>query len=350
MTENLPDKPSNSEILFYQTEGGSSRIQVRLENNTVWLSQAQMSELYQTSIPNVNVHIKNIYAEIELRPEATIKEYLIVRTEGSRTIKRRVKFYNLDMVLAVGYRVKSNRGTQFRRWATERLREYLIKGFVLDDARLKNPKDFGDDHFDELLERIRDIRASEKRFYHKVCDIYALAEDYDAKAEQTHEFFQIVQNKMHWAITGHTAAELIKERADADKPHMGLNTWEGAKIHSKDVTIAKNYLTEDELKQLNKIVTMYLDYAEEQAKRHQAMYMRDWRDKLDAFLQFNGREVLKDAGHISMKIAQKLALAEYDKFHTAQLHQEAVDAEAELENEVKQLGYKPDKSDKKQHG
>ena len=339
MTDNLPDKlPNNSEFLFYQSEDGTSRIQVKLAEGTVWLSQAQIAELFQTSKQNISLHIKNIFEEHELSEPATVKEYLTVQSEGPRQVQRKLYFYNLDVIVAIGYRVKSDRGTQFRRWATERLREYLTKGFVLDDARLKNPKEYGPDYFDELLERIRDIRASEKRFYQKIRDIYTLAIDYDPHSDATHEFFQIVQNKLHWAITGHTAAEIIKGRADASKPNMGLTTWSGAKVRRHDVTVAKNYLNEDELRKLNRIVTMYLDYAEEQAERRQPLYMKDWRDKLDAFLQFTGREVLKNAGEVSMEVAQKLALAQYDKFNTGRLtHEAEIDTEAELENEVKKI-------------
>jgi hypothetical protein len=240
------------------------------------------------------------------------------------------------MILAVGYRVRSHRGTQFRRWATERLREYLVKGFVMDDERLKEGRGLGADYFDELLERIRDIRASEKRFYRKITDIYSLSVDYDPHAEVTQQFFATVQNKLHWAIHGHTAAELISERTDADKPHMGLTAWKGAKVRKGDVGVAKNYLSEDELRSLNRIVTMYLDYAEDQAERHQPMTMQDWREKLDTFLQFNQRAVLQDAGTVSAEVAKALAEAEYEKFRTARLTREAQETDA-FDRMAKQL-------------
>jgi hypothetical protein len=321
MSEDLPATPSD--LLLYQTEDGRTRIDVRLEGRTVWLTQAALAELYQVSKQNVSLHLKNVYAEGELDEAATVKDYLTVRTEGNRAIKRTVKHYNLDAVLAVGYRVRSHRGTQFRRWATERLGEYLVKGFAMDDERLKNlGQPFGADYFDELLERIRDIRASEKRFYRKITDIYATAVDYDSRSEPAQTFFQTVQNKLHWAITGHTAAELIAARADGAKPNMGLTSWKGAKVRKPDVTVAKNYLAEDELKNLNRIVTMYLDYAEDQAQRRRPMSMADWATKLDAFLQFNEREVLRHAGRVSAAVAKRLAHGEYEKFQARRLSAE----------------------------
>jgi hypothetical protein len=247
-----------------------------------------------------------------------------------------VDHYNLDMILAVGYRVRSHRGTQFRRWATERLREYLVKGFVMDDERLKEGRGLGADYFEELLERIRDIRASEKRFYRKITDIYSLSVDYDANAEVTQAFFATVQNKLHWAIHGHTAAELIRERADADKPNMGLTTWKGGKVRKRDIGVAKNYLTEGELRGLNRIVTMYLDYAEDQAERRHPMTMEEWREKLDAFLQFNQREVLQDAGTVSAEVARTLAETVYEKYRTARLTREAQEPD-DFDRTVKQL-------------
>jgi len=315
--------PTSSEIVFYQGEDGRSRIQVRLDGGTVWLTQIFLAELFQTTKQNVSLHIKNIFAEGELDPSATVKQYLTVQTEGNRQVRRAIDHYNLDVILAVGYRVRSHRGTQFRRWATERLREYVVKGFVLDDERLKEGRTLGVDYFDELLERIREIRASEKRFYQKIRDLYALSIDYDPGTAETKEFFQVVQNKLHWAITGSTAAEIIAERADAEKPNMGLTTWKGVKVRRADVTVAKNYLNDGEIRQLNRIVTMYLDYAEEQAERRRPLYMRDWRAKLDAFLAFNEREILKDAGRVSAEVAQRLALDEYEKFGTRRLAEEA---------------------------
>jgi len=324
----MSDRPiklleNSSEIILYQTEDGRTRIEVRLEDESVWLTQIMMADLFQTSVPNINIHIRNILEERELLAEATIKEYLIVRSEGPRQVTRPVKFYNLDMILAVGYRVRSHRGVQFRRWATEKLREYLVKGFTMDDERLKEGRILGADYFDELLERIRDIRASEKRFYQKIRDLYALSIDYDVKAEETLEFFGIVQNKLHWAIAGKTAAEIIKERADAGKPNMGLTSWKGVKVRRTDVMVAKNYLTADEISGLNRIVVMYLDYAEDQACRRRPLYMRDWRAKLDAFLKFNEREILESAGKVSMEVAQALALDEYEKFNKRRLADEA---------------------------
>ena len=302
MSDTPVQKPLiRSQILFYQSEDGTSRIEVRLEEGTVWLTQALIAELYQTTKQNVSLHIRNILADGELTKTATVKEYLTVQIEGSRPVQRRIEYYNLDMILAIGYRVRSHRGTQFRRWATERLSEYLIRGFVLDDERLKEGRTIGADYFDELLERIRDIRASEKRFYRKIKDIYKLAIDYDPDAETTITFFKIVQNKLHWAITGCTAAEVIAERADAGKPNMGLTNWKGVKVRKCDVTVAKNYLNETEIRNLNRIITMYLDYAEMQAERKQPVYMSEWKEKLDAFLTFNQQEILHDSGSVSME-------------------------------------------------
>jgi len=336
--ESTPPVPvTESRILFYQSEDGTSRIEVRLEEGTVWLPQVLIAELYQTTKQNISLHIRNIFDEGELQPEATVKEYLTVQHEGSRAVQRRVAYYNLDMILAIGYRVRSHRGTQFRVWATERLREYLVKGFVLDDIRLKEGRSIGADYFDELLERIRDIRASEKRFYQKIRDIYRLAIDYDPKADTTLAFFKTVQNKLHWAITGHTAAELIAERVNARKPNMGLTSWKGAKVRKGDVTVAKNYLNEEEIRNLNRIITMYLDYAEVQAERKQPIYMKDWVQKLDAFLQFNEREILTGSGQVSMEVAKKLALEEYVKFSRRRLKEEDEEAEVEFERTVKEL-------------
>lgn len=306
---------NETNILIYQTEEGNTKIDVRLENETVWMTQKAIAELYQTSPQNITLHIKNIYEEGELKEEATCKYYLQVQDEGSRQVKRKAKHYNLEMIIAIGYRVRSHRGTQFRQWATERLNEYLVKGFTMDDDRLKEMRNFGQDYFDELLERIRDIRASERRFYLKITDIYATAVDYDPKAEQSQEFFATVQNKLHFAIHGNTASELIASRADATKENMGLTSWKGEKVRKQDVRVAKNYLNEKEMKQLNRIVTMYLDYAEDQAERNQPMYMKDWVDKLTVFLQFNGRDILENAGKVSKEVAEKLAVEEYEKFN-----------------------------------
>lgn len=252
---------NETNILIYQSEDGNTKIDVRLENETVWMTQKAIAELYQKGVNTINEHIKNIYAEGELIELATIRKNRIVQTEGKREVEREVTFYNLEMIIAIGYRVRSHRGTQFRQWATARLNEYLVKGFTMDDDRLKEMRNFGQDYFDELLERIRDIRVSEKRFYQKITDIYATSVDYDSSAEVTREFFSTVQNKLHFAIHGQTAAELIANRASAEKNNMGLASWKGGKVRKNDITIAKNYLAEKELKSLNRIVTMYLDYA-----------------------------------------------------------------------------------------
>jgi hypothetical protein len=333
-TRPVTEPVTPSQILFYQSEDGSSRIEVRLDEGTVWLTQARIAELYQTSIPNINMHIRNILNDDELEKNSVIKEYLTTAADGKHY---HTLYYNLDMILAVGYRVRSHRGTQFRRWATERLREYLIKGFVLDDERLKDGRGIGADYFDELLERIRDIRASEKRFYQKIRDIYALAIDYDPRAETTLAFFRIVQNKLHWAITGHTAAEIIAARADASQPNMGLTSWKGAKVRKGDVTVAKNYLNETEIRQLNRIITMYLDYAEMQAERKQPVYMSEWKEKLDTFLRFNEQEILSDKGSVSMDVAQQLALGEYEKFSGRRIAEESDAPDPEFELAAKQI-------------
>ncbi|MDW7661377.1 MAG: virulence RhuM family protein [Bacillota bacterium] len=310
---------NKTDILIYQLEDGKTKIDVRLENETVWMTQKAIAELYQTTPQNITLHIKNIYEEGELEENSTCKNYLQVRTEGNRTVQRNSRHYNLEMIIAVGYRVRSTRGTQFRRWATERLNEYLVKGFTMDDERLKGMRNIGDDYFDELLERIRDIRASEKRFYKKITDIYALSIDYDGKSEEAKKFFATVQNKLHFAIHGHTAAELIEQRADASKDNMGLTNWRGDKVRKGDITVAKNYLTEKEIKSLNRIVTMYLDYAEDQAERRNPMHMKDWEEKLNAFLKFNERDILAGAGSISHEVAKELAEKEYEKFNQKRL-------------------------------
>lgn len=301
---NEEENQPGGELLLYQTEDGRTRIECRFEHETLWLTQAQMADLFQTTPQNITLHLKAIYAEGEQSEAATCKSYLQVRQEGGRSVRRQVRHYRLEVVLAVGFRVRSPRGTQFRQWATARLQEYLLKGFVLDDERLKNPPGPGvPDYFDELLERIRDIRASEQRMYLKVRDIFALAADYQPDAAETQQFFQVIQNKLHWAVTGKTAAELIAERADHTQPNMGLTTWKGAKVRRTDVTVAKNYLREGEIQELNRIVTMYLDYAEDQARRRKVLYMRDWREKLDAFLQFNERDILTNAGKVAKEVA-----------------------------------------------
>ncbi len=311
---------NTSQIIIYRTEAGETKVDVRFEGDTVWLTQKQMAELFQTTIPNINMHIGNIFAERELEEISVIKDFLITASDGKNY---RTKFYNLDMIISVGYRIKSGIATHFRQWATRHIKEYIIKGFVLNDERLKNPGNiFGQDYFDELIARIRDIRSSERRFYQKITDIYAqCSADYDPNTDITKTFFATVQNKLHWAITGQTAAELIAERANSAKEHMGLTTWKNApkgSIRKPDVTIAKNYLSEKELEGLNRIVTMYLDYAENQAKKGVAMTMKDWVDKLDAFLQFNEEAVLKHQGKVSHEIAIALAETEFEKFRVVQ--------------------------------
>ncbi len=313
MAENPPEK-SNSQILIYQTEGGQTKIEVRLENETVWLTQKLMAVLFQTTKQNISLHIQNIYNESELSPEATVKEYLTVQKEGKREVSRTLDFYNLDMIISVGYRIKSHVATRFRQWATQRLREYIIKGFVLDDERLKNP-DQPFDYFDELMRRIQDIRTSERRFYQKITDIYATSIDYDPTVETSILFFKTVQNKLHWAITGQTAAEIICDRADSKKTNMGLTNWRGEKVRKRDVTVAKNYLKEDELLALNNLVEQYLIFAEGQAMKRIPMHMKNWIEKLNGFLTLNDSEILEHAGKISHNTAKELAESEYEKFN-----------------------------------
>jgi len=294
-----------SSFLLYQTVDGRTRIECRFEQETLWLSQALMAELFQVTPQNVTLHLKAIYAEGELDEAATCKDYLQVRSEGERKVSRKLRYYSLPAILAVGYRVRSHCGTQFRQWATARLSEYLVKGFAMDDERLKNPPGAGQtDYFDELLVRIRDIRSSERRFYHKVLDIYATSVDYTPNVELSQQFFAVVQNKMHWAVHGHTAAEVIHERADASQPFMGLQTTRpGGVVHKDDVMVAKNYLTETELTTLNLIVSFYIEFAELQALQRRPMTMRDWVAKLDGFLKISDRELLDHAGKVSSETA-----------------------------------------------
>ncbi len=312
----LPANPPRSELLIYQTEDGRTRIQVRLEDETVWLSQKLMAELFQKDVRTINEHIRNIFAEGELSPESVIRNVRITASDG-KTYD--TQHYNLDVVISVGYRVKSHRGTQFRIWATQRLREYIVKGFTLDDERLKQAG--GGNYFDELLARIRDIRASEKVFWRKVLDIYATSIDYDPSTEMSRHFFKIVQNKMHWAAHGHTAAEIIADRADARKPHMGLTSWPGVRPTREDIEVAKNYLSAEELDTLNRIVTMYLDFAELQALSRKPMYMKDWIAKLDEFLKVSEREILTHAGRVSHEAALEKARAEYEKYREQSLEE-----------------------------
>lgn len=310
------DETPSSEIILYQTEDGRTRIQCRFENESIWLTQLMIAELFQVTVPTVNEHLKGIFDDGELDTGATIRKFRIVRIEGKREVSREIEHYNLAAILAVGYRVRSHRGTQFRQWATARLSEYLVKGFVMDDERLKNPPGKGHkDYFDELLERIRDIRSSERRFYQKVLDIYATSVDYTPKTEISQEFFATVQNKMHWATHGQTAAEVIHQRANAEQPQMGLkSTRPGGVIRKDDVSIAKNYLDEEELQTLNRIVNAYLEFAELQALSRKPMTMADWIVKLDEFLKLTGRELLHHAGKISADDAREKAEAEYERY------------------------------------
>lgn len=303
---------NKTEFILYQASDGQTRIQTLMYDETVWLTQAQMSELFQTTPQNITLHLKNLYSEGELNFEATCKEYLQVQNEGKRQVQRRVKFYNLDVIISVGYRVKSLRGTQFRQWATKTLREYLIKGFVLDDVRLESGGK--DDYFDELVTRVRAIRVSERRFYQKITDIYATSIDYDANDEQTQSFYASVQNKFHYAIHGKTAAEMIYERADSSKPLMGLTSFKGDTIKKTDTLIAKNYLSESEIASLNRIVDQYLSFAEEQAAARKPMTMQNWIDKLHGFLLLNDRPILESKGTVSHDSAVSKAKNEYEKY------------------------------------
>jgi len=310
------EEAPKGELVLFQTEDGRTRVECRFEDGSVWLTQALMAELFQKDVRTINEHLANIYDEGELTREGTIRKFRIVRTEGNRSVSRELEYYHLDAILAVGFRVRSHRGTQFRRWATARLSEYLVKGFTMDDERLKNPPGPGHvDYFDELLERIRDIRASERRFYQKVLDIYATSVDYEPDHELTQQFFATVQNKMHFAAHGQTAAEVVHARADADEPFMGLRTTRpGGVVRKADAGVAKNYLTEAELAVLRRIVSLYLDFAELQALERRPMTMRDWIAKLDDFLRTAGREVLDHAGTVSAETARAKAEREYERY------------------------------------
>ena len=300
------------QFLLYQTPDGDSQIEVKLQNDTVWLSLDQMAELFQRNKSTISRHIKNVLEDGELQEEATIANFATVQNEGTRKVERVIAYYNLDMIISVGYRVHSYRGVQFRIWATKVLKEYIVKGFAMNDDLLKRAG--GGNYFDELLARIRDIRSSEKVFYRKVLEIYALSIDYDPRVEMTQKFFKTVQNKMHYSVHGHTAAEIIYERADAEKDFMGLTTWSGAMPTKPEAGIAKNYLTHEEIKSLNRIVSLYLDFAEMQAEEHRPMYMKDWINILDDFLRISRKDILIHAGKISAKLAKEKADQEYDKF------------------------------------
>ena len=318
----MEEQPQFNDILLYTTTQGKVKVEVLYEDETFWLSQKRMAELFGVESHTITYHLKEIFKSGELEEISTTRKIRVVQKEGNREVSREVEFYNLDAVIAVGYRVNSLQATKFRICATKTLKEFIIKGFILDDDRLKQSKRFGKDYFTELLERIREIRASERRFYQKLTDIFSECSlDYDPKSDITQTFYKTVQNKLEWAITGKTAAELIAARANADKPNMGLMTWKKApdgKIVKTDVVVAKNYLIENEIKELNRVVTMYLDYAENQAERQKPMYMKDWIEKLDAFLKFNDYEVLTDTGKVSAEVAKALAISEYEKFRVIQ--------------------------------
>ena len=329
MTEEKALQPA-SQILIYQSEDGKTRIEVQLQDETVWLTQKHMAELFQTTKQNIGQHLRNIFAEGELDEVSVVKKFFTTAPDGKRY---QTAFYSLDAIISVGYRIKSHVATRFRQWATRHIKEFIIKGFVLDDERLKNP-DLPFDYFDELLRRIQDIRTSEKRFYRKITDIYATSIDYDPTLDISLNFFKTVQNKMHWAITGRTAAEIIHDRADHTKPNMGLTSWRGAKVRKQDVVVAKNYLNEDELLALNNLVEQYLVFAEGQAMRRIPMHMADWIAKLDGFLTLNDRHILRDAGKISHQMAKELAEGEYDLFHRKRLQ---IEAEKVDEEDFEQL-------------
>jgi len=336
------NEPPQSSIVLYRTEDGRTRIQCRFENETIWLTQALLAELFQKDVRTINEHLVNIFEEGELSREATIRKFRIVRLEGTREVAREVEYYSLPAILAVGYRVRSPRGTQFRQWATARLSEYLVKGFTMDDERLKNPPGKGHtDYFDELLERIRDIRSSERRVYLRVREILALAADYSPSEPETQVFFRTVQNKLHFAATGKTAPELIAERADSAQPNMGLTAWKSGVVRKGDVTVAKNYLREAEINELNRIVVMFLDFAEDQARRRKQIFLHNWQSRLEDFLRLNERAILPDAGKVSREQADAIAEQEYDRFaarRRAQLEDESeADTLKQLEDEVKKL-------------
>ncbi len=329
-----------SDLILYQTEDGKTRIQCRFEDESIWLTQAQIAELYQKDVKTINEHLLNIYEDKELDEDSTIRKFRIVRLEGKREVIREISHYSLQAILAVGFRVRSKRGTQFRQWSNERLSEYLVKGFAMDDQRLKEPVTSGlPDYFDELLERIRDIRASEQRIYLRVKDILALAADYQPSDSETQRMFKTVQNKLHFAVTGLTAPAIIAKRLNPELPNMGLTCWKGSRVLKGDVKVAKNYLTENEIKQLNRIVGMFLDYAEDQAQRRKQVFLKDWPERLDAFLSFNDRDVLPGLGSISRDAAEQQAFAAYDQFNERRRlvaeDQGAIDAMAALEDSAR---------------
>lgn len=336
----LTIRNSTAEFLMFTSDAKQDGIEVQFEDEMIWLTQKLMAQLFDVSVPTINEHLKNLLENKEIEEIATIRKFLIVQKEGDRAVSREIEHYNLDATISVGYRVSSDRATAFRKWATDVLKNFAVRGYVLDKKRLENGAFLGVDYFETLLEEIREIRASERRFYQKITDIYLTALDYDSKSPQTEKFFKTVQNKLHYAIHGHTAAEVLTERANAEKPKMGLTTWAKAptgKILKSDVSVAKNYLAESEIKSLERIVSMYLDYAEDQAKRGIPMTMQDWATKLDSFLQFNEREVLDNPGKVSAEIAKQFAESEFGKYRPLQdrLHESDFDKEVKkiLENE-----------------
>lgn len=331
--------PPQGQMILFQGEEGTAQVECRFEAETLWLTQGQIAELYQKTVPTINEHLGNIYKEGELEQNATIRNFRIVRQEGARKVVREVAHYNLAAILAVGYRVRSKQGTQFRQWATRTLQEYLTKGFVMDDERLKNPDN--SQYFDELLNRIRDIRSSEKIFWRKVCDIYATSVDYDGTAKTSMDFFAKVQNKMHWAAHGNTAAELIFKRINADKPHLGLTHFAGKEPTRKEVMAGKNYLSETELDTLNRLVNSYLEFAELQARNGKLMKMADWAAKLDDFLHLSEYDVLNHAGQISHEQAKQKAKQEYDKYHRI-IDAKPSNVDQDLANAIKRLQDKPE--------
>lgn len=347
-SKSLAIRNSTAEFLIFTQQAGEEGIEVRYENETIWLSQKLMAELFDTSTDNIGLHLKNIYTDGELFEGATAENFSVVQTEGNREVRRNIKFYNLDAIIAVGYRVNSKRATQFRQWATQILRDFAIKGYVMDKKRLENGSFLGEDYFKRLLAEIREIRLSERRFYQKITDIYATSVDYNKGAPTTREFFAKVQNKLHYAIHGHTASELIKKRADSSKPHMGLTNWEGGpegKVVKTDVAVAKNYLTQDELDSLGRIVNAYLELAEDRARRKIPMTMEDWAIRLDKFLEFDERDILQNVGKISAKIAKDYAESEFEKYRIIQDRLFESDFDKETKAIEKQITRKDDGGD-----
>lgn len=334
----------NNEFILYTTEDGQTRVECRFEEDTIWITQALLADLYDRDVRTISEHLKNVYDEAELSQGATIRKFRIVQTEGDRSVKRVVDHYSLEAILAVGFRVKSPRGTQFRRWANSRLQEFLVKGFVMDDERLKNPPIEGSspvpDYFDEMLDRIRDIRSSERRVYLRAREIFSLAADYEPSGKDVNRFFQTIQNKLHFAATGLTAAEIIHQRADASKPNMGLTVWKGAIVRKSDVTTAKNYLSETEVDELNRIVVMWLDFADDQARRRKQVFLKDWSVKLDEFLAFNDRDILTNAGSMKKKLADEKARAEFGQFEERRRERLESDGALETIKSLEQISKK----------